>query len=136
MLSMIHSVRMKTKPVLLSLTVLALSACVMHKEPPPARSIEYGTYSCDGSRQFVADFQPDDSVVSILYNKRSYLLERDASGVFYGSAFALSGPKEGPVTVTRDGIAILTNCAPVTTQPQYYQKKYQFRNFDASRDLK
>lgn len=133
---MIHLTRMKTKPALLSLTVLALSACVLHKEPPPARSIEYGTYSCDGSRQFVADFQPDDSVVSIFYDKRSYLLERNASGVFYNGTFALSGRKEGPITVTRDGIAILENCAPVTTQPQYYEKKYKFRNFDPRRDLK
>lgn len=133
---MIHFARMNTKPVFLSLTVLALSACVMHKEPPPARSIEYGTYSCDGSRQYVADYQPDDSSVSVLYDKRSYLLINDQSGTFRDGTFTLTGPKQGPVTITRDGIAILTNCAPVTTQPQYYEKKYKFRKIDLERDLK
>lgn len=128
---------MKFKASLVLLSALTgLSACVGSPEPPPARSIEYGTYSCDGSRQFIANFVNQDTEVALVDDGRTYMLVRDESGTYRSNTFTLSGNRQGPITVTRDGTPIYTNCAPLTTQEQYYRKKTNFRPFDPRRDWK
>lgn len=121
---------------LLTLTSCTLlSSCVMYKEPPPARSIEYGTYSCDASMQFVAQFQDEGNKVAFMQDNRTRILERDANGVYRDGTISLTGSEKTPITVSEDGVEVLRNCRPVTTQEQYYRKKEQFRWFDIHRDL-
>lgn len=112
-----------------------LSSCVMYKEPPPARSIEYGTFSCDGSEQFVAQFEDNGERVAYMQDNRTRMLIRNADGIFTDGTYSMSGSEKTPITVYQNGVAILRNCAPVTTQPQYYQKKSRFRYFDPHRDF-
>lgn len=112
-----------------------LSSCVMYKEPPPARSIEYGTYSCDGSEQFVAQFEDNGERVAYMRDNRTRMLMRNADGTFTDGTFSLSGSEKTPITVYQNGVPILRNCVTLTTQPQYYQKKSLFRYFDPHRDF-
>jgi len=125
----------------LSLSVCAalslLSAsCVMYKEPPPPRSVEYGAFSCDGSYQFVARFEEEGSRVAVMMDRgRTRLLERNASGIYSDGTYALEGSEKTPITIFQNGIPVMTNCAPVTTQKQYYRKDEKFRPFDVTRDL-
>ena len=107
----------------------------MYKEPPPARSIEYGTYSCDGSEQFVAQFEDNGDRVAYLRDDRTRVLYRNTDGVYTNGTYSLSGSEKTPITVYENGVAILRNCVPLTTQPQYYQKKSLFRRFDPHRDF-
>ena len=121
---------------LLTLTSCTLlSSCVMYKEPPPARSVEYGTFSCDGSFQFVAQFEQEGTRVAFTKDGRTRMLERDVSGVYKDGTYALTGDGKTPITIYEDGIPILRNCVPVTEQEQYYRKDERFRLFDYKRDL-
>ena len=112
-----------------------LTSCVMYKEPPPARSVEYGSFSCDGSVQFVAQFQPEGTSVAFMQDGRTRVLERNASGVYSDGTYSLTGDEKTPITVSMNGVPILRNCVPVTTQEQYYRKDEKFRMFDYKRDL-
>jgi len=132
--------KMKTKSRLISialssLAALSVTSCVMYSEPPPARSVEYGTFSCDGSEQFVAQFQDEGTKVALMMDKRTRVLERDVSGVYSDSTYSLTGSETTPITVFKDGIPFLRNCVPVTTQKQYYRKDDKFRVLDIHRDL-
>lgn len=118
-----------------TLACTLLSSCVIYKEPPPARSVEYGSYSCDGSRQFVAQFQEEGTKVAFMQEGRTRLLERDASGVYKDGTYSLTGDEKNPITVYMNGVPVLENCVPVTTQKQYYRKDEKFRGFDYKRDL-
>lgn len=128
------------KPVLTlmmsaSLGVMATS-CVMYKEPPPPRSIEYGTFSCDGSYQFVAQFEEEANRVAVTFDRgRTRMLYKNPSGLYVDGTYALQGSETTPITIYEDGIPIMRNCVPVTTQKQYYRKEEKFRVFDVNRDL-
>ena len=112
-----------------------LSSCVMYKEPPPARSVEYGTYSCDGSMQFVAQFEKEGTKVAFVKDGRTRIMERDASGVYRDGTYSLTGGEQNPITVYGYDVPILANCRPVTEQKEYYRKDEKFRLFDVTRDL-
>ena len=122
-------------PLCIALSLMG-AGCVMYKEPPPARSVEYGTFSCDGSYQFVALFADDGSQVALTMDRgRTRMLYRNASGLYSDGTYSLQGSLTTPVTVFEEGVPIMRNCAPVTTQKQYYRKDEKFRAFDIHRDL-
>ncbi len=112
-----------------------LTSCVMYKEPPPALSVEYGSYSCDASRQFVAEFEKEGSRVAVMMDGRTRTFVRDTSGVYHDGTMTLTGSETHPITIYESGVPILQNCVPVTTQKQYYRKDEKFRVFDVKRDL-
>ncbi|PZP56166.1 MAG: hypothetical protein DI586_04585 [Micavibrio aeruginosavorus] len=112
-----------------------LSSCVMYKEPPPALSVEYGSYSCDGSRQFVAEFEKEGTRVAVMLDGRTRTFVRDTSGVYHDGSMTLTGSETHPITIYEGGMPIFANCVPVTTQKQYYRKDEKFRLFDYKRDL-
>lgn len=114
---------------------LLLSSCVMYQEPPPALSVEYGTYSCNGSEQFVAQFQEEGTKVAFMQDRRTRILERDASGIYRDGTYSLTGSEKTPITVYVNEIPVLENCVPVTTQKQYYRKDNKYRAFDIYRDV-
>jgi hypothetical protein len=125
---------MTTKYSLL-ISLLCLSACVRYQEPPPALSVEYGTYSCNGSRQFVAEFQHEAGTVAFVENNRTRMLAVDANGTYTDGTYSLTGAENMPITVYEDGVPVYENCRPVTTQRQYYRKDDRFRPPSLYRDL-
>ncbi len=127
--------KMRLTPLILIGSLGFLSGCVMYKEPPPALSVEYGSYSCNASRQFVAEFENEGERVAVMMDGRTRTFIRDASGVYHDASMKLTGSETHPITIYENGVPILENCVPVTTQKQYYRKDEKFRPFDVHRDL-